>query len=331
MRQVNDTLTPDQVGARVLAAVAGHTMRAPRTQQQEEHRIGASELGHCRSYLKHMVIGTEYDFMEDPKWEAFIGTAVGDLTEAAYLAEHPGSMTQVDFEAVLPSGKTIPCHADIVDTQADILIDIKTKNGLAAIRRDKEPSRQHKWQVAVYRLGLIQAGLLTENSRVFLVYMDRSGSEYVPVTYEVVVDENVYQEIEDFINDALYAVVNDVEAPKDKEWDFCSRYCPFFSTCRGGDTLASGLIEDEGAALALKHRIEAMAVIKEQEALKKEADNTLRAYAEKGGYIVTDEGPYELSLTYVNPTHIKAHDKAGYDRMNVRKKKVTETGAKRNG
>lgn len=315
------TMERDSVGLYVLEAVKGHTMRAPRSQQHDEHRIGASEIGLCRSFIKHMTIGTDYDESDDPKWPAFIGTAVGDHVEAAYKDEHPEAITQAEFTATLPSGMEIPCHSDIIDPVLNILIDIKTKDGLSLVRAEGgKPSRQYRYQVAIYLLGAIQAGLLKEGARAFLVYMDRSGEEAIPVTEEVLVDEWLYQEIEDWIGDAMYGVVNDVEVQKDKEYEWCSRFCPFFSSCRGGDSLASGLIEDEDAQAALKLHLVAKQKEKEAKQEKEAAKKVLMPYAQKGGYIISDEGPFEISTTIIGASSYMV-DRAESERMNVRPKK----------
>lgn len=314
-------IDPQLMAARVLTAIRENTMRSARARQQAEHRIGASEIGLCRSYLKYMTIGTEYDPREDPKWPAFIGTAIGDHVESAYKAIYPNSIIQADFESTLPSGKVIPCHSDVIDQDLNALVDVKTKDGLGQVLYEGKPSRQYRYQVAIYLLGAIQAGLLKPGARAYLVYLDRSGKEYTPCVIEVEVDDALYVEIDDWIEDAMYAVQYDVEAPKDQPYNFCEAACPFFSTCRGGETLAEGLIEDEEAAAALKARIAAMAEIKRNESIKESADTVLRPYAETGGYIVTDDGPYELSTTVIGASSFTVDRKESV-RMNVRKKRV---------
>lgn len=313
-------MDPHLIGVRVLHAIRENTMRSARARQQAEHRIGASEIGLCRSYLKHMTIGTEYDDRDDPKWPAFIGTAIGDHVEAAYAEIYSGTLTQADFESTLPSGKTIPCHSDIIDQELNALVDVKTKDGLGKVTYEGVPTRQYRYQVGIYLRGAIQAGLLKPGAKAYLVYLDRSGKEWLPYVQEVDVDDFLYQEIDEWIDDAMYAVEHDVEAPKDMPYNFCEAACPFFSTCRGGETLAEGLITEEEAKLALKARIDATEKIKAYEAVKDAASDTLRPYAERGGYIVTDDGRYELSTTIIGASSYTVDRKESV-RMNVRKKK----------
>jgi len=319
------TITPEEVGLRVRESNRNHTMRSARAKQQEEHRIGASEVGLCRSYLKYMTDGTEYDAQDAPddKLAAFVGTAVGDLAETAYSASNPYAVVQASFVATLPSGKVIECHSDIIDPDINALIDIKTKNGLELVIKDGKPSRQYQYQVAIYLLGAIQSKLLKPGARAFLCYIDRSGKDPRVVTYEVIVNEFTYQEIDEWIGEAMYSVEHDLPAPKDQEYNFCESYCRFFSTCRGGESFAEGVIEDPEAASALTMRIESMAVIKEATARKDQADAVLKEHAITGGLILSDVGPYEISRTLVNGGHV-SFDKADYYRLNVRKQKPTK-------
>lgn len=221
------TITPEEVGLRVRESNRNHTMRSARAKQQEEHRIGASEVGLCRSYLKYMTDGTEYDVRDAPddKLAAFVGTAVGDLTETAYSASNPYAVVQASFVATLPSGKVIECHSDIIDPDINSLIDIKTKSGLELVIKDGKPSRQYQYQVAIYLLGAIQSKLLKPGARAFLCYIDRSGKDPRVVTYEVIVNEFTYQEIDEWIGEAMYSVEHDLPAPKDQEYNFCESYC----------------------------------------------------------------------------------------------------------
>ncbi len=312
------TLTEEQVAIRVVDAVKGHTMRQPRSQQQAEHRIGASEIGLCRSYLKYMTEGVEYDAdkVDRIKWPAFVGSAVGDRVEEAYLDEHPNALTQADFDCTLPSGKVIGCHSDIIDPDLNVLIDIKTKDGIALV----QASRQYRYQVAIYLRGAIQAGLLEEGARAFLVYMDRSGGEEIPKAIEVVVDEWLYVEIDEWIDEAMYAVENQLDAPRDMEWPFCESSCPFFLTCRAGQSFSEGLIEGEEVQMALKEHLQAKADAKDAADRKKEADAILKMYAEKGGMVASGDDTYELSLTQINGGPV-AYDQKPYTRMNVRKRR----------
>jgi len=316
---MTDTLTDDQVGLRVYDALKAHTQAQPRTQQSQEYRLGASDLGLCRSFIKYLLEEVPYDEdkMQDPKWAAFVGSAVGDRLEDAYKMSYPNALTQASFETTFPSGRVVPGHSDIIDTELDILIDVKSKDGLA-IAEAGDVSRPNKYQLGTYTLGARQAGLLTKNSRTFVVYVDRSGKEAMPHVKEVIVDDALIAEIDDFVGDAVYAAQYGVEAPKDQPYNFCETYCAFFSTCRGAETRAEGLIEDEEAHVALKVFLEAREAAKQADVRKKMAGEVLGRYS---GVILGDDGAYEVSQTLVAGGSNVSYVTKDSVRLNVRAKK----------
>ena len=310
-------ISPDQIGLKVADALVDHTMLAARSRQRQEHRVGASEVGMCRAFITWMTKDVPFtDRDGDRKWAAFTGTAIGDRIESAYAAVHPNAIVQAEFECELPSGLVIPCHSDIIDPDENFLVDVKTKDGLGLVRKNP-PSRQYRFQIGIYVRGAIQAGLLKPGARAFLVYFDRSGKEELPVVQEVVCDDALYAEIDDWIDDALYAVKYDVEPHRDQQYDFCANYCEFFTHCRGTETLATGLIEDEAVSQALKVYLEAGAVAKQAELDRKTASAILGSVS---GRVQGDDGLYEVSQTWVNGTTYTT-ERSGYSRLGVRKVK----------
>jgi hypothetical protein len=313
------TITAEQIGFRVYEAIVAHTQAQPRTQQSQEYRMGASDLGLCRSFIKYLLEQVPYDEdkMLDPKWAAFVGSAVGDRLEDAYKMSYPNALTQASFETTFPSGRVVPGHSDLVDPGDDILIDIKSKDGLA-LARAGDVSRPNRYQLGTYMLGLRQAGILTDKARAFIVYVDRSGKDPMPHVVEVVVDDALITEIDEFVGDGVYAAQYGVEAPKDQPWNFCESYCGFFSTCRGSETRAEGLIEDEEAHVALKVFLEARDTAKQADERKKMAGEVLGRYQ---GVIVADDGPWEVSQTLVAGGSNVSYVTKDSSRLNVRKKK----------
>lgn len=314
----SDTLTAAQVEARFYGALLKHTQDQPRTQQSQEYRMGASDLGMCRSFIKHLINQVPYDEdkMKDPKWAAFVGSAVGDRLEQAYLHSYPGTLVQAEFETTFPSGRVVPGHTDVVDVELNAVFDIKSKDGLEMVKAGG-PSRPNRYQIATYLRGLVQAGILKEGARAFLVYVDRSGKDPMPYVVEVVVDDALINEIDEFVGDGIYAAVNGVEAPKDQPYNFCETYCAFFQSCRGGETYAEGIIEDEEAHVALKMFVEARETAKNAESRKKMAGEVLGRYS---GVIVADDGPYEVSQTLVAGGSTVNYVTKDSSRLNVRKK-----------
>lgn len=317
---MSDTLTTDQVGLRVYDALKAHTQAQPRTQQSQEYRLGASDLGLCRSFIKYLLEEKPYDEdkMEDPKWAAFVGSAVGDRLEDAYKMSYPNALTQAEFETTFPSGRKVPGHSDIIDVELNCVIDIKSKDGLTIVEAMDEVTRPNKYQIATYLLGLVQAGILKPGARAFIVYVDRSGGEAMPHVKEVVVDDALITEIDEFVGDAVYAAQYGVEAPKDQPWNFCETYCAFFSTCRGAETRAEGLIEDEEAHVALKVFLEARDTAKQADVRKKMASEVLGRHK---GVILADDGAYEVSQTLVAGGSTVSYVTKDSARLNVRKKK----------
>ena len=73
-------IDPHLIASRFYRALVKHTQDQPRTQQSQEYRMGASDLGLCRSFIKYLLEEKPYDEdkMQDPKWAAFVGSTVGD-------------------------------------------------------------------------------------------------------------------------------------------------------------------------------------------------------------------------------------------------------------
>src|SRR5690606_10714586 len=213
--------------------------------------------------------GTE----EDPKWAAFTGSALGDRLEFAYSSHFPPAQVQVTLTAVLPSGVTIPGHADVIDPEINGAIDFKAKDGLTGV--PWEPQRRHCYQVALYVLGAVQAGLLREGAEGYIVYADRSGHEVRPLVHTVTVDDALLLEIDEWIGDTIYAAQHNEEAPRDMPFDWCRKSCPFFLSCRGDTILGSGLIEDPEVVRAAEVYMEASKKIRELELARGQARNVL--------------------------------------------------------
>lgn len=312
-------LTEGQVAERVRTSMREYSMTSERAQQQAEHRIGASEIGVCREYLRNMIAETPYDDdAEDDKIAAFVGSALGERLERAYANAYGGVLSEHEVEATLEFQEmagtrtlVIPGHADTVDVEANCVIDYKAKDGLTAVKR-AETDRGHRYQVGLYRLGLIQAGILQPGAQAFLVYVDRSGHDPIPHVVEIVCDDALYVEIAEWVGDAIYAHLNGERASRDRHYNWCEVACPFFASCRGGQTLAEGVIDDPEIIQAIKQYREGLALEKEGKKMKDEAKPIM---GDVSGAIPS-EG-IAISRTFINPTHID-YERDGYWRMNIR-------------
>ena len=319
---IPDNYSADFVGQRVRAAARKHSMSTERSQQQSEHRIGASEIGFCREYLRHMTIQTPYDDVDelDEKWPAFIGSAVGDRLEDAYMESHPDAIAQQNYDCTLPSGRVIKCHPDLIDPNLNAVIDEKGKNGLEAVKRQAAPDRSHDFQIKIYTWGAMQNNLLKENARAFLVYHDRSGKTAEQWPVEVIVNYEAMQEIDAWLDDVEYAVRNNEPAKRDREFHFCEIACSFFFSCRGIDSYEGGLIEDEDAALLAKMYLEGAALEKEGKELKSQAKTGLAAFPT--GFIPSIGK--ELVRTQFSETQVPGYTRSGYETIRFTTPKVRE-------
>jgi hypothetical protein len=307
----------------VREAIRDHTMDAARSQQSAARLIGPSEVGGCRAYLARVIADVPFDEMDDIKFAAFIGTAVGDRLEHAIAATVPGARTQVPVQTRLDSGLMVAGTADVV--LPDQVWDFKTVDGLEAIRRTG-PSFKQRVQITIYLLGLIQAGELPPDATWALVYIDRSGKDDIPVVYEGGIDDDIMAAIDQRLEDVIYAVQYDLNsAPRDEPFDWCMKVCPFFYSCRGADQhLVSGLIEDEDTLTAIKLYEQGKAEEKVGKQLADEAKEMLRGRSGSTGTV-------ELSWTTVPATEIAAYTRAAYDRITlkpVKKPAVRKSRAK---
>lgn len=307
-----------------LAATVREVIRrdgadSARSAQGDAYLIGPSEVGGCRAYLAHMVAQTPRDAADDPKWAAFIGSAVGDRLEAAWKAQDPTIRTQVPVTCVYPSGLTISGSADAVGET--FVADFKSKDGLELVRRSG-PTFQQKAQLQTYLLGLIQAGDLPADATGALIFVDRSGRDDTPIVYEYPLDMSIIETVEARLEDVMYAASYDLDsAPRDQPYDWCSSFCAFFTHCRGKDEhLAAGLITDEAQLAAVKSYQEALAMEKTATRIKDEAKAVLAGVQGRAGDV-------EVTWSHVGESVIPAYTRAGYDRMSLRKGRTAKANA----
>lgn len=237
----------------VLEAMVEHEQEKPRSQQL---RLGPSELGGCREYIRNVIAGTPQQTSDEWPAAAVMGTLWGDYVEGV-VGDKLGAVTQVPVTTTLPNGLIVSGTADMVFVEKNMLADGKTKDGLAGVRRDGA-SLENKVQVSIYVLGLVQMGVLSEGATAVLLYCDRSGEEQE--LFEVVVtwDEIEYyiQVVCDRLDDVLTAQehIDDGEvewarALRDKTPPFCYServMCPFRDLCwKGSEWVPDEVITDE--------------------------------------------------------------------------------------
>lgn len=276
-------------------------------------RIGVSDIGGCREYVRRLIADEEFSNPRTGFMAAAVGTAFGEWFEQAYRRKYPSALIQEKVEVDLNMGGfklTIPGHLDIVDPERDVLIDGKTKNGLAVIRK-AEVERKHQYQVTLYAAALIARGVLTDKATLAIAYWDRSGVEQQPYVYEWTYDPNILAEAEQWIQDVVYALTQGEEASKDMPREWCYSFCPYADSCRGGDSDVTGLIEDEMIVTAIDLYKDALARKNRAEADRKAAAADLAGIAGR-------TPKWTLRWIHVGESEIKPGIRRAHDRIDIR-------------
>lgn len=309
----------ERASATVYQSIQNASNQTARSQQQQDHFIGISNLGHCREYARLMLLQTPFSD-ERNKNAAFIGTVLGDRIEDQLVTDRPDLFAkQVKIVLKLPSGGEIPGTADLVVTPAaddDDFVqgvwDLKSKDQLETIKK-MGMSDQQRFQLISYCVGAIDKGLLDPSRPIFLadVFYDRSGSATENYTEGFWYDPDSIHEIDEWVNDVKYAVMNNERASRDKPREWCWNWCDYATVCRGNDTDAEGLIEDPEALAAVDLMTEASLLTKEAKLKSESAKKALVG-------IEGSTGTHTVRWVTVNPTTIESYVRAGYVKLDVR-------------
>ena len=289
-----------------------------RSIQSAEGILGPSDIGFCRQKATLMIKGVPQTDVV-PKWSAAVGTAVHNYVEAALKQAHPdwllGSIDHLEVTATLPSGAEIKGHPDVVVPASNAVLDIKTVDGFAWVKREGT-SQQHKYQRHLYALGLIQSGILDVSKPVLVgnVYFDRSGKESEPYVVVEELDPTLTDEIDAWVTDVIYAVRNGEDASRDIPAAVCEKICTHFTACRGSLETHDGgeLIEDAETVAAINMYVEGRDMAKEADQMKREAQSRLVG-------INGTDGRYQVRWVEVAPSVVQSFEKDGYMRLDVRK------------
>ena len=314
-------MTPaEQALAEGIALTLSEAMRnQDRSKQQQAYIMGVSDLGTCRERARHMVVKTPMDPpREDNRgWPAMVGQAI-EAYVLDVLAASDGHLRNGEVTVDLPSGLTLTGHYDWVIVLNNIVIDIKTVDGLEWPRRSGA-SLQQKFQRRLYAAGLVQAGVLDESRPVLCgnVWFDRSAREQVPWVEIEEYHPHMLNEIDDWLSDVNYAVEHNEQASKDMSYEWCEVACPFFLSCRGGEEHTGGVLEDpDGKVDEAAHMyIEGGRLRKEGDYLQAQAKQVL---TELNG--ATDH--HTVKSTWVNEATVPESTRRGFWRLTVREKKA---------
>ena len=301
--------------AMLNAALRAYGLSSPRSLQSAAGIIGPSDLGFCRQKAVLMTRG-EPQTDAKPITAAQMGTAIHAYVAEAVKAAYPDWI--VDSEkvtATFPSGVEVSGTPDIIATTWNAVIDVKTVDGFAWVKREGV-SQNHRYQRHAYALGAIQAGLLDPDKPVGVGnwYIDRSGKEQDGFLLMEEFDPTLTDEIDSWIGDVIYAVQHGEDAMQDIPAPVCERICDYYTACRGDLPVADGgeFIEDDGLKAAIRMFVDGRAMEKAGKDMKAEASALL------AGVNGTD-GEWTVRWTSVGESEVSAFTRPGYQRIDVRK------------
>ena len=305
-------------GSLIGATLKAAQDNSDRSVQSAAGVMGPSDLGFCRQKATLMTRGVGQTDSQD-KWSAAVGTAIHNYVEEILAEAFPdwilGSVHKRKVTATFPSGAVVSGTPDIIIPDAQVLLDIKTNDGLATVRREGS-SQSHKYQRHTYVMGCIAAGIFDPSKPIYVgnIYFDRSGKETQPHCVIEEYDPTLTDQIDSWINDVIYAVKNGEDASRDVPAPVCERICPYFTACRGDMPITEGadFITDADLLAAVDQYNEGKDLAKMGEQLKKEASERLVG-------VNGTTGKWTVRWTQINPSRVEAFEKQGYMRLDIRR------------
>lgn len=259
-------LAPDEYAQQFTFDLSVYDLLSPRSQHGDDGGVGASSFG-CREEMRFILTKAERTDSPD-KTAALIGGYIDAGVKAARKAANPGLIVDAEYLCTLPNGFSFPVHPDEVDPDEPSVTDLKTKNGLKAIRRGFA-DEQHRIQRHLQYLAAHQAGVVPPDGIVRNVFIDRSGADPHAHVEQEKFDPAVVEQATEFVNDVLYAIKHGERARQDRPRYFCKQFCPFFTACRGDEIAAEDEpITDERLARMVAAYAEADTQEKQAKALR---------------------------------------------------------------
>lgn len=271
----------------LLGAVLEVQNERPRDRQRA---IGPSGLGACRERIRATMANDPQVDPEGWKLAAWVGTIGGDALEEIFR-DRLGALVQQSVVTVLPRTKLkVAGHTDAVFVDRNVVTDLKSKDGFERLETWTEADIfENLVQIAVYALGLIQAGVLTPDATARLVYWDRSGNEphfvVVPITnaglrrYVDIAEQRLLEVVA--AQERLDA--GDLEARhalRDKSPSFCFSQkvqCPFRYACwEGSEWMPDGKIEHPDELRVVDEYVDARDTAKRKGDLQKQLREEMR-------------------------------------------------------
>lgn len=306
-------------GALIAAAIKAYGESSDRSMQSAAGIMGPSDLGFCAQKAALMTRGVEQSDSTSIS-AAQVGTAVHVYVADALRVMFPHWIIDSHrVRAMFPSGAEVSGTPDIIAPDLNAVFDVKTVDGFEWVKREGT-SRNHRWQRHTYCLGAIQEGLLDPDKPIYVgnLYIDRSGKEPEPYFTFEEFDYTLSEEIDSWIADVQYAVMNKEDAMREIPAPVCEKICSYFTVCRGNLPVNEGaeVIDDPERVAAVKMFVEGRDLEKMGAQMKKEAGSRL---IDSNGTANVDGTVYTVRNTHVNPTTVASFEKQGYNRLDVRK------------
>lgn len=239
-------MQPDEYAVAFRTDLDVYDLLSDRSRHGDDGGIGASNFG-CREEMRRILTRSERTDSPD-KTAAIIGSYIDGGVKAARKAANPRLITDAELTVTMPNGYQFPVHPDEIDPDEPSVTDVKTKNGLSAIRRGLADD-QYRFQRHIQYLAAHQAGLVPAEGIARNVFLDRSGADPDAHVEQEPFSMQVIREATDWLDDVLYAVKHGEEASKDRPRIWCQDYCPFYTACRVGEIEIEDITDDRLAAM----------------------------------------------------------------------------------
>jgi hypothetical protein len=308
---------PIAIGYLIGAALRRADESRPRSAQKAAGILGPSDMGFCRERARLVAKGTAPSDVTNG-WASMLGNVIGTMVEDAIADTFPdwilGNKQGIRVTATLRNGAEISGTPDLIVPEWNAVLDIKTKDGFAMVKR--EPwSDSYRFQTWCYVRGAVEAGVLDGTAPLYqgLIFVDRSGKIADPYVVVQELDPQIEDEINLWVEDVIYALTHDEPASLDVAAPVCEQICEFFTVCRGALPMREAdQITDPAMVDAVRAYVEGRDMTKEGARLKEEATELLAG-------VNGTTGEYDVRWVKVGSSFIPAREREGYLRLDVRK------------
>lgn len=304
------TTTADDYCASMAVALNTYDLMRPRSLQVE---LGVSSVGHCYSEALYRLTGVEPTDAPNSR-QAMHGSALHEMFAAARAAHNPSLLHEKELRGTLPSGIPIMGHADEIDPNEPSVTDWKTlgdESDLASQRR-KGSSDQQRFQRHLYYYLAHQNGLVPAEGIVRNWWVDRAGYDQWGFVEQEPFDMEVVHSADAWLTSVKYSAEHGEETPREKHYDWCSRFCEFFTHCRSGQN-ADLIITDPELIAAAEHVYLGRKEAKEASGIETAGKRVLAVLQKDGEMESYTAGDYRIRMTWVNSAN------GGYWKTSVNK------------